>query len=394
MNKIGDVKNKNILLLQGPMGDFFKKLGVFLEEKGANVYKIGFNLGDYYYHDKKNLYSFKGKPKEWKKYIKNFLTKNNIDKIILFSDCRFYHKIAIKEAKKRGIEVYVFEEGYVRPDFVTFEKFGVNHFSSIPRNPEFYYNLKDIKLNKKVKPANSSFFKRAKSAAIYYIIAYLGYPLYPNYRHHRELNPFKEFFYGLRSGYRKVKYSFLEKNKLEELKNLKYFFVPLQTYNDFQIRTHSDFKSIEKFIEYVMKSFSKNAPKEVFLVFKHHPMDRGRKDYKKYIYSLARELGMEKRVMVLYDVHLPSILKNTLGTVTINSTVGFQALYHSSPVKVLGRSIYDMEGLTDQKPLDEFWKDPKKPDKELYYRFRTYLINNSQINGSFYGYFDFESLIK
>jgi len=69
-----------------------------------------------------------------------------------------------------------------------------------------------------------------------------------------------------------------------------------------------------------------------------------------------------------------------------------QALYHKSPVKVLGRAIYDIENLTYQKSLEQFWKNPTKPDKNLYIKFRNYLIKNTQINGNFYGYFNFKEL--
>ncbi|MGO3271174.1 MAG: capsular polysaccharide export protein, LipB/KpsS family, partial [Psychrobacter sp.] len=38
-----------------------------------------------------------------------------------------------------------------------------------------------------------------------------------------------------------------------------------------------------------------------------------------------------------------------------------------------------------QKPLDSFWQQPKSPNNEFYLRFREYLIEQTQLNGSFYG---------
>ena len=393
MNQVGDLENKNILLLQGPMGDFFKRLDNYFRSKGAKTFRIGFNAGDWLFSNYDNYIAFRGKKKEWRDFFIDYVKKNKIDKIFLFGDCRYYQSVAIQESQRLDIETFVFEEGYVRPDFVTLEKWGVNNFSLIPRNREFYENLdeKDFKYQE-IKPANPSFFKMAWSASWYYIFAYLGKPFYPYYEHHRELNPFKEAFYGIRSGYRKYKYKILEKNKLEGIIKLKYFFVPLQTYNDFQLKVHSKFKTIEEFIELVIESFAKNAPKYTHLVLKHHPMDRGRRDYKKYILKLGEKYKIKNRLIVIYDLHLPTLLSNTLGTITINSTVGLQAMYHKSPVKVLGNAIYDIKGLSDQKYLSEFWNSPEKPDKELFKKFRQFLIENTQINGSFYGYFDFESL--
>jgi len=45
MNRVGDIDGKNILFLQGPMGNFFKKLDKLFRKRGATTYKIGFNAG-------------------------------------------------------------------------------------------------------------------------------------------------------------------------------------------------------------------------------------------------------------------------------------------------------------------------------------------------------------
>ena len=392
MNSVGQLKDKNILLLQGPMGDFFARLENYFISKGAITYKIGFNGGDWLFANKKNYIAYKDKKENWENFISNFLQTKNIDKIFLFGDCRYYQNIAIKIAQKLNIEIYVFEEGYVRPDYVTLEKWGVNNFSLIPRDYKFYENLENIDINTP-KPTKPNFLKMTTSAIFYYIFAYLSTKInYPYYEHHRELNPYKELFYGIRNLYRKYKYKILEKNSLDEIIKKEYFFVPLQTCNDFQVKTHSEFKSIEEFIEVVLKSFAYYAPPDKYIVLKHHPVDRGRKDYQKYIYMLSKQLNILNRVIVVYDLHLPTLLKYTKGTITINSTVGLQALYHNSPVKVLGNAIYDIEYLTYPYELDDFWRDHKKPNMNLFHKFRNFLIKNTQINGNFYGYFNFTEL--
>jgi len=86
--------------------------------------------------------------------------------------------------------------------------------------------------------------------------------------------------------------------------------------------------------------------------------------------------------------HIPSCLKNAIGTITINSTVGISSLYHHTPTITLGNSIYDIEGLTCKgMTLDRFWKEYTPPDKMLFEKFRLYLIAKTQLNGSFYGRF-------
>ena len=50
----------------------------------------------------------------------------------------------------------------------------------------------------------------------------------------------------------------------------------------------------------------------------------------------------------------------------------------------MGKAIYSMPGLTFQGSLDEFWQSDFKPVKKLYQNFRRYLLDNRQLNGSFY----------
>ena len=383
--------NKNILLLQGPMGDFFKKLDNYFRNCGATTYKIGFNAGDSFFSNRDNYIPYRDKPSNWEQFIKNLYHKYNIDAIFVFGDCRFYQSIAIKVAKELKLKVYVFEEGYVRPHYITMEEYGVNDFSKLPRDADFYLKLK-LKKIPKAKHAKNSKFKMVYSATIYYLLANIFKFRYPYYIHHREMSAIKEAFYGIRSVYRKVLYKFLYEYKTQELISTKlrkqYYFVPLQTYTDFQLLTHSNFKTIEEFIDYVLNSFSKFAPKDRYIIFKHHPVDRGRKNYRRYILKKAKKLGIEKRVLVFYDTFLPSCLKNAIATVTINSTVGLTSLGYCIPTITLGKSIYDIDGLTNKgKKLDNFWIDYRKPNMILYKKFYQYIIENTQLNGRFYGIF-------
>jgi capsular polysaccharide export protein len=70
--------------------------------------------------------------------------------------------------------------------------------------------------------------------------------------------------------------------------------------------------------------------------------------------------------------------------ITINSTSGISALIHNKPVLALGKAIYNFKGLTSQQSLSEFWNSPQKPEEDLIIKFKSYLINETQINGSFY----------
>ena len=75
MNTIGEIKNKNILFLQGPMGPFFKKLDTKFQEEGAKTYKIGFNMGDSFFSNRKNYVPYRVQRMSGKILSINFYNK-------------------------------------------------------------------------------------------------------------------------------------------------------------------------------------------------------------------------------------------------------------------------------------------------------------------------------
>jgi len=386
-NKIGTLSGKNILFLQGPVGFFFTKVAEQFRDRGANVFRIGLNAGDSFFSLPDYYTAYRRKPEEWSEFIAYFLTTRNIDKLFVFGDCRFYQSVAISAADKLDIEVYVFEEGYLRPHYITLEKYGVNNYSRISRDPKFYKNLEDVDIPiPKFSTPNPVCNWGIVMA--YYFVAKLFKFRYPHYRHHRNFSAIQEFFFGIRSLIRKVYYTQRDKRYLSRIENElsdKYFFIPLQTHNDFQILQHSGYGTIEKFIIEVLESFAKNS-KDEFIIFKHHPIDRGRKNYKKFIYEQSREFSISHRVIVLHDLHLPTLLMHAKGTVTINSTVGLSSILHDTPTITLGRAVYDIEGLTNKNiPLNNFWTHCMHPDAELARKFKQYLIQTTQLNGNFFG---------
>ena len=83
-------------------------------------------------------------------------------------------------------------------------------------------------------------------------------------------------------------------------------------------------------------------------------------------------------------VNLDRLLRNAAGALTINSTTGIHALRAKCPTKVLGIALYDIAGLTCQKPLDEFWKDGTRPDNNLVEDLERLLARTIQVKGCFY----------
>lgn len=382
--------NNNTLLLQGPMGPFFKRFALELKQKGMKVVKVNLNAGDWLFFPQGRRYN--GDFKDWVAYLDQLVVSEKIDKVFLFGDERPYHRAAIKEVfKPRNIDVYVFEEGYLRPSFVTLEKDGVNGNSLMSKEAIFYKNAVDSSDSEKVEVdrpvVKGQFLSSMLFSVIYGLAKFSGALFYRKYQHHRCLNPSKQGVLWLWGWlFKKPYYHLTEKKCYKYLLasfNKKYFFVPLQVHNDFQI-SHSPYKDVREFIQEVVVSFAENAPKETVLVFKHHPMDRPYRNYKKFLKRLSDEHCLEGRLFYLHDQHLPTLLHNARATIAINSTVGLSSLHHSVPVLVRGTAVYNIPGLTSQSSLKAFWNNQGKVDKALYKNYRLYLLDTNQGHGSFY----------
>lgn len=378
---------KNILLLQGPLGPFFKNLATAFKEKNASVVKVNLNAGDQFFYPGAQ-YNFKGRLNEWKNFLEKIILIHKFDVILIFGQNRTYHLTARDLSQKYNIELGVFEEGYIRPYYVTLENYGVNKYSRLPKDPLFYAQQPQISkpiLEKKIK---NFFLCTMWFACLYYLTSCLFGIFYKHYQHHRKLS-LTELFPWIRSLYRFYLYAYLERSILKKLiksYDQKFFLVPLQVHNDAQIKDFEKLNDIEHFIRNTVHSFYKFAPKHHLLVFKHHPLDRGYTDYSALIDDLGQQYFLKDRLIYIHDLHLPTLFKHARGVIVINSTTGLQAIYHNTPVKVIGDAIYNFKGLAFQKPLHQFWKEAHKykPNRDLYQKFKDYVIKHTQLNGSFY----------
>lgn len=382
------LRNKrHILLLQGPVGPFFDRLARLLLACGREVTKVNFNGGDEWFYSVPGAVAYREPPDHWPKFFDALVDARGIDAVVLFGDCRPYHRSAILRARLRRLAVFVFEEGYIRPNYVTFEYGGVNGHSPLPRSPALL-ELAPVEKAAAQIPGRP-FHNMALQAALYYFMGRIRREQYPNYRHHKPFDLYPEGWYWLRALWRKRHYRARERGLEEWLAGpmkKRFFLVPLQVFNDSQVKHHSDFKGVRAFITTVLESFARHAPKNVHLVFKHHPMDRGHRDYADQIDRQAAHAGVGDRVHYVHDQHLPTLLRTARGTVAINSTVGLSSLFHGTPVKLMGRAIYDLPKLVFDGPLDAFWHRPPPPCRATVRRFRQYLIHTTQVAGTFYSW--------
>lgn len=377
---LADFAGRHVLLLQGPNGPFFRRVGAELASVGAEVSKINLNAADAVFYPGGTPY--RGRFDDWREYLDTFVQTSEVDCIFLFGDCRPYHQVARQVAAARSIELYVFEEGYLRPDYITVERDGVNKNSPIPRDPAAFDV--DLPLPPPARPVRHAFAWSVLFTILNsFFVTFLWF-LYPHYRHHRDVNFFRQTALWARSMARRVYYGVRERHVAELVAgpwSKTYFLVGLQVHNDFQVK-NSRFGDVEDFIAEVVATFAQHADPGHRLVLKHHPADRAYRDYGALVVALAREHGLEGRLLYVHDVHLPSLLRNALGTVVINSTVGLSSLFHHTPVIALDEAIYSRMGLTAQGTLAEFFVRPEPMDPARYKRARAWLLHHNQANGS------------
>jgi capsular polysaccharide export protein len=163
-----------------------------------------------------------------------------------------------------------------------------------------------------------------------------------------------------------------------------FYFLPLQLNSDFQVRDQPSLNSMPALLEHVIGSFAQHAPANTRLAIKNHPLDFDQVNYQLLSAQLARQYGVSGRIEYFETGDLEALLKNALGTITLNSTVGSVALERGCPTLCLAPALYDFEGLTAQCGLDAFWGRVPQPDPELFALFKTVVLHTTQVNGGFY----------
>ena len=389
-------ESKRVLLLQGPIGPFFTHLQDYLTDKQDKiVFKLNFNGGDQYYAPLNGrVFNYEGTDKEFTVYLHHFIKKHGIDAVVCFGDGRIYHKLAKEYCKQDGtVTFWAFEEGYLRPHYITFEKWGVNYNSTLCRTQEryestlHYYQGRAEEGGQKILPVAASFSVRAKMASRYYYEMWRHQSKFSGYQHHRETRLRVYTGAWLKAGLLKPYYHWKDRKYAEKIRHDKlgkFFVFPLQVHNDNQIIRHGRGLSMSAYIRKVIHSFALYAPKDHQLVIKHHPMDRGFSDYSCLIKKLAKRKGVQDRVIYLHEVSMPDLLRNAQAMVVINSTSGISALIHGLPVKVIGNAHYDIPCLTSQLSLRDFWSQYSRPNQKCIQQYLDLLECKTQLNGSFY----------
>ena len=379
--------SRSFLFLQGLATDFFVRLGDALAARGHAVRRVNFNAGDALFWSRPGSFDYTGRPAEWPRMLDRLVVAHGVTDLVLFGDCRPLHAAAIPVAQLRGVRIWVFEEGYLRPGYATLEEDGVNGNSAVPRDPDRIRRLAAT-----LPPAppetvfSGSFRRRAIDDIRYNWVSLWGHRRFPHWRTHRAWNPFHEYAGWAWRGLRRPLVALRAGRRQHRILGQPgpIFLFPMQLEGDTQIRFWSPFHGVAEAVEMVIASFARHAPAEAALVLKGHPLDNGLTRWGRLIGQAARRHGVAGRVHYLAEVAYGPLLAAARGVVTINSTAGMQALREGKRVVALGTALYDLPGLTWQHGLDHFWTAATAPDMALVDALRRVLAAHCLVRGGFF----------
>ena len=378
------------LMLQGPHGPFFDRVGQLLRDAGAQVWRVSFNAGDeFFWSDKARLIRHAAPPEEWPEHLDRIIAEKGVTDIVLYGDVRPVHAAARDAAQHYGLVMHVFEEGYLRPFWITYERGGSNGHSALMRIPlrEMRNALSNRTAEVNRPPAHWGDMRQHKFyGALYHFFVLAANRCYPGYRTHRQIGVFQEFRLNLRRFLMTPFDALARMREGEGVRRGGFPYVPvlMQLEHDSNFVAHSPYARMSEFTDEVLDEFARSAPGHHHIVFKAHPLEDGRGGIRQAILDKARALGIEGRVHFVRGGKLARLLNQARAAVTVNSTAAQQALWRGLPVKAMGRAVFDKPGLVSDQCLADFLHDPQPPSGPAYRRYRDFLLESSQVPGGYY----------
>jgi capsular polysaccharide export protein len=383
-------EHRRFLFLQGPHGPFFDRLAKMLQAAGADVWRVGFNRGDRaFWSQDANFIPFKGNIADWPATLRLVLSQRRITDIVIYGDTRPLHAEAVAAAKAAGLVVHVFEEGYLRPYWVSYERGGSNGNSRLMQMsvPQMQKALEGLDMDLPDAPARWGDMRQHMVwGALYHWFILIGFWDYRNFRPHRALTVRQEFLLYVK------RLALLPLHRWERIAvtlrikhgGFPYHLVLLQLEHDSSFQMHSPFKTMTEFLALVVDGFAKSAAPHHHLVFKAHPLEDGRVALAREIRRLAKQHGVSGRVHFVRGGKLAALLNYARSAITVNSTAAQQVLWRGLPLKTFGAAVYAKPEFVSTQNLQDFFIQPSRPDSRAYRDYRHYLLETSQVPGGFY----------
>ncbi len=325
----------------------------------------------------------------WPGRVATLMEERAVTDLVVYGDTRPIHAVAITEAERQGITVHVFEEGYLRPYWVTYERGGANGHSPLMKTTvaKMQDALDGIDMDQPDAPARwGALRQHVFYGALYHGLVLLANGRYAAVQPHRTLSVQQEFRLYLKRlalmGWHWLGRVVATQTILRS--SYPYHLALLQLEHDASFRDHGPFNTQSDFVHTVVEAFAQGAPAHHHLVFKAHPLEDGRAPLLADIRASAQKLGIRQRVHFVRGGKLAPLLDRATSAVTVNSTSAQQALWRGLPLKCFGAAVYSKPEFVSDQPLAEFFREPQPPDSAAYRHFRHYLLRTSQLSGSFY----------
>ena len=382
------LRQRSFLLLQGPASPFFQQLSNALQRHGAKVHALNFNGGDAAYRRSAHARLFRAPLSRLPETVAGLISTEGITDAVMFGDCRPVHRAALPVTRAAGVRNHIMEEGYYRPWWFTLEREGVNRYSPLPRDPDWYLRAVDhLPERPRVQHFHQPFAIRACHDVAYHLAGALNPLVFPAYQTHAAHAAPAEYAGYIRRFARLIRDRAADRACASDWLAGRgpLFVLPLQLDGDTQISVHSRFSNMDEAIEEVLGSFARDATPDALLLVKNHPLDYHWRGRRKALARRVAALNLQGRVGFIESGPLEPLLDAATGVVTVNSTVGLAALGRGRAVCTLGEALYHLCGLTHQGPLARFWQHPTLPDANLYAAFSRVVMQLTQINGGLYG---------
>lgn len=252
---------------------------------------------------------------------------HNINIVVLRNGASHLQQPVISWAQENGIKIAYLENGQL-PGTTVIDGMGVNAESSIPRDKQFYLNLK-VDVQGRIE---------------------------------RSLIPRKP-----------KKHIQTEKVELPS----EFIFVPFQVPYDTQVIKNSKWvKSLHEFY-LLLEEVLESLPDNVFFVVKEHPSSE---------VTYPEFYEKNKRIMFSWD-ETEYLIRKSKAVLTLNSSVGVEALMLGKVVITLGEAFYNIDGLAfHAKNIDKLKRflrevNSLKVDQNLLVRFIWWLDNVYFVKG-------------
>lgn len=382
------------LFLQGPHGPFFRALAAALLAGGDAVRRIAFHAADEaeWSPELGALDPWLGEPEPYPAWLARYLARHRVTDILLYGASRPWHAWARRIARAHGITCHCFEEGYLRPHWVTYERGGSNGES-----PLMALSIEEMAGALEGLPEPSSDRREGWGALGAHMRwsawhhAHLALPSrrYGAWRNPRGVSVWRE---GANYAMRLAGAPLARAASGRRLKRLVALGRPwhlalLQLPFDSSFRAYSELRSGREFVEACVEAFRRGARSGELLVFRTHPLDDGRERLGRLIRALRRRPELAGRVFLL-DGRIPlgPLLDGARSVITVNSTAIQFALDRGLPVRALGRGVFVRPELVSSQPLDAFLARPSPPAPLAWRTMRHFLLLTSQVEGSFYSH--------